>query len=144
MDERTPVFAFEVWDVHSEHRRIVNAHSSGAARYDYLCDVRDCWPDAKYTDMRARKIGPAHTSAQFKRTAAYRGMPDLRCGERVTVNGRPGTVIGSNDSANFNVLFDKGCDRSGAVLNVHPSELVRAAASIGSEISKGQKPPSEP
>lgn len=127
------VFAFEVWAVDSPHRRIINARSSGAARYDYLLDVLDCWPDAKFTDMRARKVGPPQTSEAFMRTAKYRGMPDLRCGESVTVNGRPGVIVGHNDSANFDVLFDRGTDWAGAVLNVHPSELVRAAASIGKE-----------
>ncbi|WP_103018152.1 hypothetical protein [Alicycliphilus denitrificans] len=125
------VFSFEVWAVGSPHRRIINARSSGAARYDYLLDVRDCWPDAKYTDMRARKIGPAHTSEAFLRTARYRGMPDLRCGEAVKVSGRSGVVVGHNDSANFDVLFDQGTDWAGAVLNVHPSELRRAAAVVG-------------
>lgn len=118
-----PVFAFEVWTVGSEHRRVVNARSSGAARYDYLLDVRDCWPDVKYTDMRARKLGAAHTSEAFMRTARYRGLPDLRCGNPVTVNGRSGVVVGHNDSANFDVLFDSGSDWAGTVLNVHPSEL---------------------
>lgn len=130
-----PVFAFEVWAVDSPHRRIINARSSGAARYDYLLDVRDCWPDAKYTDMRSRKLGPAHTSSEFLRTAKYRGMPDLRCGEAVTVNGRTGVVVGHNDSANFDVLFDVGTDWAGAVLNVHPSELVRTASSIGGRVN---------
>jgi hypothetical protein len=119
------VFAFEVWEKSSPHRRIVNARSSGAARYDYLLDVLDCWPDVKYTDMRARKLGPAHTSAAFLRTAKYRGMPDLRCGDPVRVNGMRGVVVDSNDSANFDVLFDEGTPWAGASLNVHPSELVR-------------------
>lgn len=120
------VFAFEVWAVGSPHRRVINARTSGAARYDYLLDVLDCWPDAKYTDMRARKVGEPHTSEAFMRTARYRGMPDLRCGEAVTVDGMPGVVVGHNDSANFDVLFDQGTKWAGAVLNVHPSELKRA------------------
>ena len=118
------IYAFEVWDSKSpDHRTVINHRTSGAARYDFLQDVRDCWPDAKYTDMRARKIGPPHTSAAFIRTARYRGMPDLRCGDSVTVNGEQGFVVGSNDSANFNVLFDQSSNWRGCILNVHPSEL---------------------
>lgn len=128
------VYAFEVWAVGSEHRSTINARTSGAARYDYLLDVLDCWPDVKYTDLRARKIGPARTSEAFLRTARYRGMPDLRCGDPVTVNGRAGVVVGHNDSANFDVLFDAGTDWAGSVLNVHPSELVRAAASMARDL----------
>lgn len=114
------VFAFEVWAVGSEHRHVMNARSAGAARYEYLLEVRDCWPDVKYTDMRSRKLGPAHTSEAFRRTARYRGMPNLRCGEAVTVDGLPGVVVGHNDSANFDVLFE-----CGGIGNVHPSELKR-------------------
>ena len=131
--EKATVSAFEVWAVGSPHRRIINARTSGAARYDYLLDVLDCWPDARYTDMRARKIGAPHTSEEFLRNARYRGMPDLRCGEAVTVNGMSGVVVGHNDSANFDVLFDEGTKWAGSVLNVHPGEIVRAAASIADQ-----------
>ncbi|MFV0673613.1 hypothetical protein [Variovorax sp. tm] len=127
------VFAFEVWVVGSPHKQVINARTSGAARYDYYLDVLDCWPDVKYIDMRARKIGGPQTSEAFLRNARYRGMPDLRCGDAVTVDGIPGVVVGHNDSANFDVLFDEGTEFAGAVLNVHPSELVRAAAAIYSQ-----------
>ena len=127
------VFAFEVWEKSSPHRRVINARTSGAARYDYYLDVLDCWPDVKYTDMRARKIGAPQTSEAFLRNARYRGMPDLRCGDAVTVDGMSGVVVGHNDSANFDVLFDEGTRYAGAVLNVHPSELVRAAAAIDAQ-----------
>ena len=80
-----------------------------------------------FADISVRKLGPAHTSEAFIRNARYRGMPDLRCGEAVTVSGRAGFVVGHNSSANFDVLFTGG-DWAGAVLNVHPSELRRAPA----------------
>jgi hypothetical protein len=127
------VCAFEVWAGSREFVRTVNARSAGKAKYEYFLDVKDCWPDVKLTDMRARKVGGPQTSEAFLRTARYRGMPDLRCGEAVTVNGRPGVVVGHNDSANFDVLFDDGCDWAGATLNVHPSELRRAAPAAPTE-----------
>jgi hypothetical protein len=116
------IFAFAVRHRLADYGTIINAASRGAALYEYLLHVRDCWPDVKYTDLRARKIGPSHTSEQFKLNAAYRGMPDLRCGQRVLVNGCEGVVVGHNGSANFDVLFDPESKFKGARLNVHPSD----------------------
>lgn len=130
MGDRT-VSAFEVWARWSEHRRTVNARTLGAAKYDYLLDVQDCWPDVKFTDIRGRRIGAPHTSEDFIRNARYRGMPDIRCGDAVTVKGDAGIIVGHNSSANFDVLFDKGTRFAGLTLNVHPSEITRAAAAIG-------------
>ena len=121
----TGVFAFECR--FGEFTRTVNAATRSKARYDYLLDVRDAYPDVTFADISVRKLGPAHTSEAFIRNARYRGMPDLRCGEAVTVSGRAGFVVGHNSSANFDVLFTGG-DWAGAVLNVHPSELRRAPA----------------
>ena len=136
----SPVFAFEVWAVGNEDcKRTINTVSKGAAKYDYLLDVRDCWPDIKYTDLRARKIGAPHTSDQFIRNAIYRGMPDVRCGDRVTVEGRPGTIVGHNDSANFEVLFDKTSDWGSMVLNCHPGDITRAAAEIARAADAGKR-----
>jgi hypothetical protein len=118
------VFAFECR--FAEFTSTVNAASPGKARYDYLLDLRDSYPDATFADIRVRKVRPARTSEAFLRTARYRGMPDLRCGEAVTVNGRRGFIVGHNDSANFDVLFADG-DWKGATVNVHPGELRRAA-----------------
>lgn len=125
----TGVSSFLVWaGADSSTGRTVNHRSAGAAKYAYMMDVRDCWPDVKITDMHARKVGGPVTTAAFKRTAAYRGMPDLECGQAVTVNGRPGVIVGHNDSANFDVLFGPGSQWNGAICNVHPSELRFPAA----------------
>jgi len=107
----------------SEHETIVNNLSAGAAKYRFLLDVRDPWPDTKYTDIRVRKIGPAHTSEQFLRNAKYRGMPHIRCGDRVRVGEEEGAIVGHNGSANFDVLFTSG-KWAGQTLNVHPSEVM--------------------
>ena len=117
------VCAFEVWVSGSDIRHTMNHRSAGAAKYDYLLGVRDCYPDLKYTDLRVRKIGPPVSSEAFLRNAKYRGMPDIRCGQAVKVNGRAGVIVGHNDSANFDVLFDDGTDWAGSTLNVHPSEI---------------------
>ena len=102
----------------------VNALTAGGAKVQYWRDVADAWPDVPYTAVRARKVGPAHSSEPFLHNAAYRGMPDIRCGEEVTVNGNDGMIAGHNSSANFDVLFTTG-PWTGQTLNVHPSEIVR-------------------
>lgn len=124
--QSSAVFAFEVSVAGDDMPgTVVNAHSHGQAKALKFRAWDEYVGGLTFTKMRAKKVGPPHTSAAFLSTAKYRGMPDLRCGEAVTVNGRPGVVVGSNDSANFDVLFDQGCDWAGSVLNVHPSELVR-------------------
>ena len=99
---------------------IYNAASAGKAKLEHWRAVDDAWPGTKFTDVRARKIGAPHTSEAFRRNAQYRGMPDIKCGDRVLVGDRVGVVVGHNSSANFDVLFD-----SGWRLNVHPSEIAR-------------------
>jgi hypothetical protein len=124
------VQAFNVWAGSTNYGTVVNALTAGQAKAEYLRDVRDCWPDVKFTDIRARKLGPAQTSEAFLRTARYRGMPYLRCGDHVTVDGRHGFIVGHNDSANFDVLFDEG-DWKGCVLNCHPHDIRRTAPAGG-------------
>lgn len=124
---RPEVFAWECNARGENWKRIINHVSAGKARYEYLLDLRDAWPDATFTDITVRKQGPAHTSDAFKRTAAYRGMPDLRCGQCVEVRSPEGpalgVIVGHNGSANFDVLFDEDTWFKGGVGNVHPSEI---------------------
>jgi hypothetical protein len=97
---------------------IYNTVSAGRAKREHWLNVSEPWPDTKFTDIRVRKIGAPHTSEGFKHNAEYRGMPDVRCGDRVKVGDRTGTIVGHNSSANFDVLFDDG-----PTVNVHPSEV---------------------
>lgn len=121
------VFAWECNVSGKDWQRTINHLTAGKARYEYLLHLRDAWPDATFADITVRKIGPAHTSEAFKRTAAYRGMPTLKCGRRVEVMSGTkralGVIVGHNDSANFDVLFDDDTYFNGGVGNVHPSEL---------------------
>lgn len=99
-----------------------NSTSAGKAKLEHFYHVREAWPETKYTEIRARKVGAPHTSAEFIRNAQYRGMPDVRCGQRVRTNGSEGVIVGHNSSANFDVLFQTG-KYAGNTLNVHPSEI---------------------
>jgi hypothetical protein len=121
------VFAWECNVRGKDWQRTINHLTAGKARYEYLLDLRDAWPDATFADITVRKVGPAHTSEAHKRTAAYRGRPELICGRRVEVfSGSQralGVIVGHNDSANFDVLFDEDTYFAGGIGNVHPSEI---------------------
>lgn len=117
------LFAFACRLRGSEHETTYNARTAAAAKYQFHLDIRDPCPDAKWTDIRVRKVGGPHTSAGFMRTATYRGMPDVRCGQRVRVGDANGVIVGHNSSANFDVLFDADSRYGAQVLNVHPSDI---------------------
>lgn len=102
---------------------IYNSTSAGKAKVEHFYQVRDAWPDTKYTEIRVRKVGGPRTSERFRHNAAYRGMPDVKCGQRVKVGEAFGSIVGHNASANFDVLFDEGGKYGGMTLNVHPSEI---------------------
>lgn len=116
------VFAFEVSVTGTTWKRVVNARTRGAAKYDYWLDVRDAWPDIPFTAIRARKLGKPRTSTEFLRNAKYRGI-SLKCGDRVRVGKSGGVVVGHNSSANLDVLFDADSEYPNLTLNVHPASV---------------------
>lgn len=102
----------------------INAASAGKAKAIYLSDVRDAYPDMPYTLLRVRRMGRPQTTEDFIRCATYRGLPNVRCGDRVRVGRGTGAIVGHNSSANFDVLFDMDSpEYAGLVLNVHPASL---------------------
>lgn len=120
------VRAFEVSVTGTDWTKVVNATSASKAKYLYWLEVTDAWPDVPITAMRSRKFGDGapYTSPEFERNARYRGMPEVKCGQRVRVNGSCGVIVGHNSSANFDVLFDDDAPRyGGRQLNVHPQEV---------------------
>jgi hypothetical protein len=118
------VFAFECTVVGTDWHTIINARNKGKAKYKYWLDVKDVWADVPFTAVRVRKIGKPVTTEGFERTARYRGMPDAKCGQRVRVGSATGVIVGSNSSANFDILFDNDSERyPGLRLNVHPADI---------------------
>jgi hypothetical protein len=108
---------------------IINASSAGLAKKLHFYSVHDAWDNCKFTDIRVRKVGAPQTSERFKHNAKYRGMPDVRCGQRVMVGKALGTIVGHNSSANFDVEFDADAvEFKGLRLNVHPMEIILVAA----------------
>jgi len=120
-----PVYAFACWHKSRDESTasIYNAWTRSKARYQFWLDIRDCWSEVKLMDLNVRKIGGPHSSERFIHNAKYRGMPDVRCGQRVKVGAEgEGVIVGHNSSANFDVLFDTG-RWAGQTLNCHPMEV---------------------
>lgn len=118
----TVVRAYAVRVRGRDNETIINARSPGQAKREFFLDLDGCLPDLKFTDLRCRVHGAPYTSQDFTRNAVYRGMPALRCGDRVRVGDAIGVVVGHNASANLDVLFnDESPKYAGLRLNVHPS-----------------------
>ena len=119
------VFAFHVYVAdRPDFCRMINHRSAGKAKAEFLSELNDPWPDYRYTDLRAQKLGPARTSEDFKRNARYRGVPDVECGQPVKVGNGRGVIVGHNSSANFDVLFDDDSPEfAGLTLNCHPGTV---------------------
>lgn len=124
MSEQNAVFAFECNIKGTDWQTIINARSAGKAKTSYWNDVRESWPSIPFTAVRCRKLGAPYSSNRFIDNAQYRGMPAVRCGQRVRVGKALGFIVGHNGSANFDVLFDDDApEYRGLTLNVHPSEI---------------------
>lgn len=128
---------YEVGVRQTDWRRQVMALTAGKAKADYFRDVRDCWPDVKYTDIVCRVIGGPVTDSEFERTATYRNVPFARVGMRVQFvdDGAEGVIAGKNSSANFDVLFVSGKNK-GLTLNCHPNWMIRYLDDAGKTIQE--------
>lgn len=85
--DSTQVHAFEVWIPDApwgDHRQVVNERSLGRAKVRYWRHVREAWESIPFTAVRGRKIGRPQSSPEFLLGVAYRGIPNVRCGDRVT------------------------------------------------------------
>jgi hypothetical protein len=100
---------------------IINATSRGRAKAIYWSQVRDCYPDVRFTEVTAKVNGGPITPERLQRCAEYRKL-DVRGGSIVQCGDSRGYVVDGNSSANFNVEFFEG-KHKGLILNCHPSEL---------------------
>ncbi len=105
--------------------RVVHHTSAGKAKYEYLMDIGDLFPDGlPWADVRCRSLGPfrpdQHKDPDLERVKAYRTRPDLVLGATVehSYDGKVGTIVGA-DGGYVAVLF------SGLKYQqpVHPGEL---------------------
>ena len=101
---------------------LVHALSAGKAKNLYLRNLLDAWPGvAKYTEIRAKRLGEPRDTDKFKHTAKYRGV-DFHIGSFVQVCESRGFVADSNSSANFSVHITEG-PWAGRIISAHPSEI---------------------
>jgi len=116
-----PVYAFECWIPDApwgDVREVINDRSLGAAKASYWRRVVDAWSDIPFTAVRGRKVGPPQSSLEFLIGVRYRGIPDVRCGDRVTWKTGAGVIVGfGGGGAWLQVLDDVG-----SVGYVHPAE----------------------
>lgn len=104
--------------------RTIHATSPGKAKREYFRDVRESWPDVKYTQLTCRVAGPPQTSDAFRRIATYRDLPFAKVGMAIEVEGHRGVIVGANDSSNFDVLFTDG-PHAGTKGNSHPHWMTK-------------------
>lgn len=122
------ISAFEVWV--KGHRgmgvhHIINAPKLGQAKYLYLLDLHELAMGFKFTDIRGRCYGPPHSSEDFLRVVRSRGMPDLRCGDRVFMKTCHGVVVSYTSCSNIVVHMDDDSPKyQNLRLNIHPSDVI--------------------
>ena len=103
----------------------INSISPGKAKSEYYRNILDSWPNIPYTSITVKKVGKPFTSEQFENNARYRGLPEIKCGQKVEVNNNIGYIVGHNASANFDVYFENDNPKyKDITLNVHPNEIV--------------------
>ena len=92
------------------------SESPAKAKYDCFIYISDVW-DITFGQflkevLSCRKIGAFKPSdlfgdrEQFERVKQARGIEFAYMGMRVEVCGKPGTIVGGNDSLNLNVVYD--------------------------------------
>lgn len=113
----------------SDHETVIHARTAGDAKSRFW---RRLDGDFKYTDIRCRCVGGPITTPDIERTATYRGVPFVRAGMAVIVDGVAGVIVGHNSSANWDVLFNEGTRWAGQVLNCHPAWEIAYLAEDGS------------
>jgi hypothetical protein len=98
--------------------------SAGAAKYAYLQDIRDSYPEMTFMDLTVRSLGNLEPDESFIRVARYRDVPYAELGMRVKVEDDEGFLVGSNSASNFDVLFTTG-KYAGHVFNCHPNFKIK-------------------
>jgi hypothetical protein len=99
----------------------INSTSPGKAKSSFL---RSYDANIEYTWLKYRANGNVANTDGFEQMAKYRGIEFAYCGMVVEVNGSKGWIVGSNSSANLDVLFFEG-KYKGEILNCHPNWKVK-------------------
>lgn len=111
---------YEVWCESSSGeewcKSTYSAETAGKAKYSHWLYMQDGIWEAPFGEvvkyLRSRKIGEFKVQdlfgnkAQFDRVCKNRGISFAHLGMRIEVDGRMGTIVGSNRSGNLDVCFD--------------------------------------
>jgi hypothetical protein len=127
--------AYEVTVTVGDYPEIVHAATAAKAKYKRYLSFKDAGWDIEFKHLRCRSLGLPKTSAEFKRTAKYRGVEFAEIGMRVQVGPDFGVLVKNNASANFDVLFESG-KWAGQELNCHPNWDIKYFAKDGSLIKE--------
>lgn len=104
---------------------IVNHYTQGAAKAEYLAQLRDAWPEASFVELRIQVLGAPRTDAALSSLLAQIGRLELRAGRPVAHHGRRGRVVGACGGY-VDVLFDD----CAVFLPVHGDELQLAPEEV--------------
>ena len=110
-----------------DHTENVVVETPGKAKYSYFKDHELSDLDFTFgyfvTRAKCTLLHRFHTSDLFtldingfNRMKEMRGIDFIRLGMRIEVNGKPGIIIGYNDSLNLDVCFDGSLNKC----NCHP------------------------
>lgn len=125
-----PIRSFACSVIGREGSQVIAARTAGQARYRFLLDAQDWHPDLRIIDIRAVVAGAPSEPQGFRSVCRQRGVEFAKVGMRVTVQDKPGHIVGCNSSANFDVLFDG----ESYPLNCHPRWMMRYFADDGTEL----------
>ncbi len=101
----------------------VYALTRSKARYLYWQDVVEAWDGVKLTDVTARGV-PIYASHDVRTVFEARRIPEAFIGMTIHVYGKEGLIVGVNNSANLDVMFNAGTKQE-SIGNCHPhSETV--------------------
>jgi hypothetical protein len=129
--------AYECWPYQKpDWVRVVYAESRGKAKAERLRDLNECC-DFLYTDMACRvlkRFSYNESAEAFANNAKYRCIQFAYLGMAVEVEGKRGMIVGHNDSANLDVLFENG-----NVLNCHPWWRIKYFDELGNLVKEFRK-----
>lgn len=118
---------YKLWlDGSEDTPRVVHHVSAAKAKYEYLLDIGDLFPDGlPWTLVRCKALGPfrpsQHRDERLEQLAAQRGRPDIELGGNVTNrwNDKPGVIVGA-DNGDIMVMFEDDEHPS----RCHPGDIV--------------------
>jgi len=115
----------------NNHTENIVAETPGKAKYkfykqnefDDFMEFGDCLKYVRCFLIHKFKVSDlfTHDIEMFKRMKELRGIEFAHIGMNIEVNGRKGTIVGSNSSLNLDVCFDG----DSYISNCHPYYMIK-------------------